>query len=256
MHTFALDSARTKRAKVRLFTPGLFALALFVLLMQPGCLIHIFHKKKPPAAPVIPAPTRVVLLPLNIPQGDTELAWISFAATVEAADIALAAPDVELVPIWESIPAALQSLGNSRTVTTDIAELVATRLSARWATEGDIIKSANGLTVRVDFMPSRPNLVPFRYEKAFEPDELPARFQEAVDQFLRYLIVRPLDLEKLQPLETKQLKEIADALDAEYGWFGAAKPGSSGQVVEALARTKPALAKLLFSPTLYPILAK
>jgi hypothetical protein len=258
MHIFAIDPARAKRAKTRLFIPrrGWCALALVVLLVQPGCLFRIFHKKKPPAAPAIPAPVRVALLPLNIPQGDTELTWFSFATTAVIADVALAAPDVELVPIWESIPAALQSLGNSRTVTTDIAELVATRLSARWATEGDIIKSAKGLTVRVDFIPSRPNLVPFRYEKAFEPEELPDRFQEAMDQFLRYLIVRPLDLEKLEPMDPKMLREIAGALDAEYGWFGPAKPGSSGKVVEELARTRPALAKLLFSPTLYPILAK
>ncbi len=255
MQISSLDSACMKRATERLIARrrSLAVAALLVALFLPGCL---FHKKKPPAAPAVPATVRMALLPLNIPQGNTELAWISFATTAAMADIATAAPDLEIVPVWESIPAALQSLGNSRTVTTDIAELVATRLSARWASQGDVIKKDKTLIVRVDFIPSRSSLVPFRYERTVTPDELHARFQEAMDQFLRYLIVRPLELDKLQPLDEKKLKEIAEALDVEYGWFASAKPGSSGKVVAELAQTRPALARVLFSPTLYPVLAK
>ncbi len=255
MHTPSFKSDRMLPSIVRMRIPRrlLIALALSGLLFEPGC---IFRKHKPPAAPAIPAPVRVALLPMNVPDGTAELHWVSLATMAMMVEVALAAPDLELVPVWESVPAALQSLGNSRTVTTDIAELVAVRLSARWSSQGEIIKVGKTFTWRVDFIPAKPSLVPFRYEKPSTVEALSAQTQEAFDQLLRYLIVRPLEVSKLQPLDAKKLREIADALDAEYGWFGAAKPGTSGKVVEDLARSKPALARLLFSPTLYPVLAK
>ena len=231
----------------------LVVLALTGLLFEPGC---IFRKHKPPAAPASPARVRVVLLPMNVPDGSPELHWISLATVAEMADTASAAPDLELVPVWESVPAALQSLGNSRTVTLDIAELVATRLSARWSSQGEIIKAGKTFTWRLDFIPAKPSLVPFRYEKTSAVEALPSQAREAFDQFLRYLIVRPLEVTKTPSLDAKKLREIADALDAEFGWFGTAKPGTSGKVVEDLARSRPALARVLFSPTLYPVLAK
>jgi hypothetical protein len=231
----------------------LIGVALFGLLLMPGCL---FRKHKPPAAPALPAPVRAVLLPLNIPLEKSDLRWMSLGILVGTADVALAAPDIELVPVWESVPAALQSLGEARTVTSDIAELVATRLSARWSSQGEVITSGNSLTMRLDFIPAKPTLVPFRYEKGTGIDSMQPRFQEAWEQFLRYLIVRPLQTSKIRPMDAKRLKEIADALDLEYGWFVAAKPGASGKVVGDLARSNPALARILFSPTLYPVLAK
>jgi hypothetical protein len=249
----------------------LISLALLGVLLQPGCL---FRKHKPPAAPALPAPVRVALLPFNVPPDNSDLRWASMATLALMADMVTAAPDVELIPIWESVPAVLQSLGNSRTVTSDTAELIASRLSARWASHGEILsavqsavparKRAKGATpptkisfnIRLDFIPAKPSLVPFRYEKPYGADSLQPRFQEAFDQFLRYLIVRPLQPQKLQAIDIAKLREIAASLDTEYGWFTSAKPGSSGKVVEDLAKSDPGLARALFSPTLYPILAK
>ncbi len=255
MHTSSFKSDHLRPLIARISTPRclLIALALSGLLLEPGC---IFKKNKPPAAPVVPAAVRVALLPMNVPDGSAELHWIALAAMAQLMETALAAPDLELVPVWESIPAAIQSLGNSRTVTTDVAELVATRLSARWSTEGEITKTGKAFTWRVDFIPAKPSLVPFRYEKPSTPEALALQTQEALDQFLRYLIVRPLPASKAQPMDAKKLREIADALNTEYGWFGTTRPGANGKVVEDLARSKPALARLLFSPTLYPVLAK
>lgn len=250
------------RIKNRMFQKGmrmhipsrlLISLAFLGLLFQPGCL---FRKHKPPAAPNLPAPVRIAMLPMNVPQGNTDLRWVAIATIVLLEEVAMAAPDLEPLPIWESMPSACQSLGDSRTVTTDIAELTAARLSARWTAQGDLLASSNVLTLRLDFIPAKPSLVPFRFEKQSSIDELTSRFHEAYDQFLRYLIVRPLDEDKIKPFDAKKLKELADAIDVEYGWFVTAKPGAAGRIVEDLARSNPGLARLLFSPTLYPVLGK
>lgn len=255
MHKFSLipDRALLKVMRTSIHSPLLISLALLGLLFEPGC---IFRKHKAPAAPTLPAPVRIVLLPLNVPQGSADLHWVALASTVMMANASLVAPDLEPVPLWESAPAALQSLGNSRTVTVDIAALVAARLSAKWSIQGDIWSANNEISMRMDFIPAKPSLVPFRYEKQISVDGLGSHFEEAFDQFLRYLIVRPLESEKIQPLDTKRLKELAEALDSEYGWFAPVKPGAAGKVVEDLARSNPGLGRLLFSPTLYPVLGK
>ena len=236
-----------KRASVRF----LISLTLVGMLILPGCL---FRRNKVPDATTFPAPARLVFLPMNVPQANEDLHWISIATTVISANAALAAPDLGPVPLWESLPTALQSLENSRTVTPDIAELVAGRLSARWATQGEVSTAGNAFQLRLDFIPSRPTLVPFRYEKGVSAETMQPRIQEAFEQFLRYLIVRPMAERGVMPLDLNKLKEIAQAIDVEYGWFVSAKPGAAGKTVEDLAKTNLALAKLLFSPTLYPIL--
>jgi len=237
------------RRKVRI----LVSLALSGSLLLPACF---FRKHTAPSAPKVSAPVRIAFLPMNVPQGNADLLWLSMGTTVLMVGTARSAPDLEPVSLWESLPAALQSLGTSRTVTSDIAELTATRLSARWAAEGQLQAASNSVSLRIDFIPSQPSLVPFRYEKPGTPEQMPPRIQEAYEQFLRYLIVRPLDEQKNKPFDLKRLKEIADAVDAEYGWFATAKPGAAGKLVEDLSKSDPGFAKLLFSPTLYPVLGK
>jgi hypothetical protein len=255
MHRLLLIAARLLPQGTRTRIPCrlLISLAVLGLLWTPGCL---FRKHKAPAAPALPAPVRIVLLPLNVPQGKPDLQWLALATTVMMADASMAAPDLEPVPVWESVPAALQSLGNARTVTVDLAALVAARLSARWSVQGDVSVAANGFAMRMDFIPAKPSLVPFRYEKLITIDGLDTRFEEAFDQFLRYLIVRPLAAAKMVPLDAKRLREVSEALDLEYGWFVTAKPGAGSKVVEDLAHSNPGLARLLFSPTMYPVLGK
>jgi hypothetical protein len=231
----------------------LILLALPGLFLQSGCFLR---KRTPAAAPALPAPVRIILLPVNAPEGKADLRWTSLAATVRMAEIAAAAPDLEPMPLWESTPAVLQTLGNSRTITEEIAQFTAARLTARWGTVGDLITVNNAPTLRLDFIPSRPSLVPFRYEKPSAINALGPQFQEAFTQFLRYLIVRPLMEDRIRHLDAARLKEVAQALDVEYGWFVAAKPGAAGKVVEDLARSNRDVARLLFNPTLYPVLAK
>lgn len=255
MHNPSWIPNRMIRQRMRMHIPGrlLISLALLGFLVQAGCL---FRKHKGPAAPTLPAPVRIAVLPMNVPQGNEDLRWVAIAATVLMEQVALTAPDLEPVPIWESWPTARQSLGDGRTVTTDIAELTAARLSARWTAQGDLLTANKAVTLRLDFIPAKPSLVPFRYEKQISIDELTSRFEEAYDQFLRYLIVRPLEGGKIHPLDSRKLKEIAEALDLEYGWWVTAKPGGAGKLVDELSRSNPGLARLLFSPTLYPILGK
>lgn len=233
--------------------PILISLVLLGLLLPTGCL---FRKHRPPAAPTLPAPVRIVLLPLNFPRENTDLRWVSLASAVLEAEIVQSATDLEPVPLWESMPAVLQILGDSRAITTGIAEFTATRLTARWAIQGELSAVTNDLLVRMDFIPARPSLVPFRYEKQSSMDGLDPHFREAFDQFLRYLIVRPLATPKIKLLDAKSLKELADALDAEYGWFETAKAGEAAKVVQDLAHSNPSLARLLFNPAAYPVLGK
>jgi len=231
----------------------LILLALPGLILQSGCF---WRKRTPVAAPELPAPVRIILLPVNAPEGKPDLRWTALAATVQMAEIAVAAPDLEPMPLWESTPAVIQTLGNSRTITAEIAEFTATRLTARWGTVGALMTSNDATVLRLDFIPSRASLVPFRFEKQGPIDALGSSFQEAFTQFLRYLILRPLVEDRIHRMNPLRLKEVAQALDAEYGWFAAAKPGAAGKVVEELARSNRDLARLLFNPTLYPVLGK
>jgi len=99
-------------------------------------------------------------------------------------------------------------------------------------------------------------LVPFRYEKPATVENLASHLEEAFDQFRRYLILRPPMGNLPRPLEASRLKEIGGALDAEYGWFVPARPGGAGKLVGELAQANVELARLLFNPSLYPVLGK
>ena len=239
--------------RMRLSARILMAPVFFCLFFQPGCL---FRKHQAPAAPTLPARVSIVLLPLNVPQENADLRWLPFAGTVLMATEVQAAPDLDTVPLWSSVPAVLQALGTSRTITSDIAASTATRMSAKWATQGDIMPAKTNFTLRLDFIPSESIPYPYRYQKEGSVDALESRIQEAISQFLNYLIVRPLMPTKVQKLDAQKLKAIAQALDAEYGWYVPARPGEAVKEVEDLARTNRDLARLLFNPALYPVLAK
>ena len=247
-----LPSSTPRRSpKKSMVAPFLLSLAFLVLLFQTGCLLHIF-KHKPRPAPVLPARARIALLPVNVAGEDASLRWYAFASVVLMDEVAHAAPDLEPIPLWESMPVTMQALGNSRTITTDMATQIATRLAAKWATAGDLLTANNNVTLRLDFIPAQTTVVPFRYEKSISGDVLEDRITESFDQFLRYLIVRPLTIDSVRTLEVKPLKQVAEALDVEYGWFSTAKPGAAGKTVEDLQKLAPGLARFLFSPTLYP----
>jgi len=255
MHNFSMAGMARAGGRIHFLHRIAVLPALMALLAQAGCLFHSHRAPSTARAPALPV--RIAFLPLNVPQGNADLRWIAVAAAVMGADMALAAPDLEPAPLWESMPAAIQSLGDSRAVTAEIAELTAARLSARWLAGGEVRKAGNMVTIRLDFIPSRSSLLPFRYEKPILADKMGAHIKDAFGQFLRFLMAGKLQQDKGHPMDSRKLKSIADAVDAEYGWYSPArKPGGAGAVVEDLVRSDPALARLLFSPTLYPVLAK
>jgi hypothetical protein len=223
------------------------AILAILLVIQPGC----FFRKSKVQEPQARTPARIVLLPLNVPAENADLRWVSLATPVLMAESIKQSPDLEIVPLWESMPVALEALGASRVITTEIAAYVASRLTARWATQGDLTPSKAGISLLIDFIPARATLVPFRYENDGPVTSLGSHLREAFEQFLRYLVARPLGKEA-RPPDPASVRAIAEALDREYGWFTSADPGKAGNVVAGLARSDKSLAGLLFNPNLYP----
>ena len=254
------------------------ASAILLLLLQSGCF---FHKKGKAPVPTI-GPVRIVLLPFNVPSDNTDLRWVALAAPILMAKVSEQAPDLVVIPFWEAMPTIIQSGGASRSFTQETAASVAAWLTAKWASLGDIspVKAraakprtskadtsdggvtytpppkTGGLYMMVDFIPSKSNLVPFRYQKTGSIDALGSSFHEAYRQLLRYLVARPLQPAKSNLPSMTSMKTLAEALDREYGWFVDADPGKAQEVVADLARTDERLARLLFNPSVYPILGQ
>jgi hypothetical protein len=136
-------------------------------------------------------------------------------------------------------------------MTTETAAYVASRLSARWATQGEVGPDESGVSMLIDFVPSKATVVAFRYEKKGQLQSTGNHVREACQQFLRYLVARPLDENARMP-EPAAVRQVAEAIDREYGWFVPAEPGKSGSVVSTLGQTDKQLAGLLFNPNLYP----
>ena len=234
---------------IRSRTPAILVLTILAALLQPGCL---FRKK--PSTPKHPAePIRIALLPFNVPSDNEELRWVSLAGAVLMAKELEQAKDLDVVPLWETLPAAVETLGNSRTLTPEVSAVLAGRLNARWATQIEVAPGQNGFDLRIDFIPGKATLIPFRFESPTQIDSLTPHLREAFEQFLRYMVARPLGKERAgKSLDLTQLKELSAALDREYGWFGSPNPGKSGAEAEKLGRSDSRLARLLFSPSLYP----
>ena len=225
-------------------------LVLVLLAGQPACL---FKKKKaaePAAAPA--APARIVILPLNSGTDSAELRWLSLAAPVIMARLASATPALELVPLWQSMPIAVESAGASRTITPEAAAYVASRLAARWAVHGDVTQGKDGVTILLDFVPTKSTSFPFRYTRETSAGSLGSDLLEAFNQFLFYLIAKPIpEKEGKSPIDPALLKEIAEALDREHGWFVASESGKAERAAASLARVDPKLAPLVFNPSVY-----
>ena len=244
------EETRMTCHRPRICSSVILVLTVLATLLQPGCLF-----KKKPSTPTYPAePIRIALLPVNVPSDDAELRWVSLGAAIMMAKELEQAKDLDVVPLWETLPATVETLGSSRTLTPETSAVIAARVNARWAAQSDIAPGQNGLDFRVDFIPAKATLIPFRYENQAQLDSLTARVREAFEQFLRYMVARPLQSKDRvgKPMEPNQLKELAAALDREYGWFGSADPGKAGVEAEKLAQSDGRLARLLFSPTVYP----
>lgn len=225
-------------------------LAALILTAQPGCL---FRKKKASGPPSPPSPIRLALLPLNVPSENNELRWVASASPALMAKVAEAAQDLEPVPLWETMPVALESVGPTRSVTPEQAAYVASRLTAKWCAMGELFSSKKGTMLRIDFIPAKTTAYAFRYEKEIRPDSMSGNFHEAFVQFLRYLVVRPLPKQASKNTIPVAARELGEALDREYGWFVPAEPGKAGPLVTKLAQSDSSLARTLFNPNLYSI---
>lgn len=226
------------------------ALIAGLLVFQFGCLL--FRRHRTPAAEAVPqSPVRVAFLPLNTPPDNPDNRWLSLAAPIMLAKAGEGAPDLEIVPLWESMPIVVQAMGASRSIGPDQASYIAGLLTAKWAATGEFSISKNSFTVLIDFMPSKETLIPFRYEKQTDIKSLQANAREALAQFVSYQVVRPTPAE-VSADDITSLREVAQALDLEYGWFTPAVPGKSEKAVMDLAKTDSRLAQVLFNPNLYP----
>jgi hypothetical protein len=163
--------------------------------------------------------------------------------------------DLKVTPLWETMPIALEAAGATRAFTAETATSAAGWLSVKWAAMGDFSPTKTGVRMMIDFIPAKAGSVPFRYTKSGKMDDVGAQLPDAFVQFSYYLMIRPLEpaQKKLPPMTS--LKKLAEALDREYGWFVEADPGKAQDVVAELAQTDDKLARFLFNPSLYPVLA-
>ncbi len=229
---------------------GLIALGC-ILALQPACLFRRHPKAKAPQAPA--AAVRIALLPFNIPADNSNLRWVSLAAPLVMAKTIENVPGFELVPVWQAYPVAIESLGAGRNITPEIAAYVADRVGAKWATNGELSATKDGVWLRVDFIPAKTSLVPYRFEKVMRLDSMGVNAYAAFSQLANYLVLRPLPRFTGKGVTAASMRELAEAMDHEYGWFNAADPGKSEKLASGLAKSDNQLARLLFDPILYPV---
>ncbi len=221
-----------------------------ILALQPACLFRGHGKAKAPQAPA--AAVRIALLPFNIPADNNNLRWVSLAAPLVMAKTVENVTAFELVPVWQTYPVAIESLGAARTITPEIAAYVADRVGAKWATHGELASTKDGVWLRVDFIPAKSSLVAYRFEKVMRLESMGVNAYAAFSQLANYLVLRPLPRFQGKGVSASSMRELAEAMDHEYGWFVAAEPGKSEKLASSLAKTDTQLARLLFDPILYP----
>jgi hypothetical protein len=225
------------------------AAALLISACQSAC------SKKSKATAVAPSDVRTIILPMNVPAGVQDLRWTAMAGPILMGIIVERARDLQVVPLWESMPTAIEAAGVGRSFTPDTAAAAAGWLSAKWAVMGDISTTKTGVHMVLDFIPAKTGTVPFRYTKSGSIDDAGARISDGFVQFAYYLTIRPLEPPKKKLPAMTSLKKLAEALDREYGWFVEAGPGKAQAVVSELAGSDPQLARFLFNPGLYSTLA-
>jgi hypothetical protein len=193
----------------------------------------------------------VVFLPFHTSEGNKDLQWTALAIPIMMAKISERASALEPVPLWEVMQTAIEAAGNSRSFTDESAANVASWVAAKWSVIGELTSTGKSVSLTVDFIPAKSNLVAYRYMKTGNLDSVGPNLRVAFEQFLRYLAAKPLDArsEKLQNLTS--FRKLAETLDREYGWHVAAQPGKAHEMVSSMARSDERLARFLFSPTLY-----
>jgi len=234
--------------------PGILLSAslMLLLLLQPACF---FSKKSKIEAVSTPSSVRIALLPFNVSAENKDLRWAALAAPILMAKTAGQAKNLEIIPIWETMPIAINNAGATRTFTAESAANIANWLSAKWSVMGELISGKNEVTIIIDFIPAKSSLIPFRYLKTGKLDSFGSGFCDAYNQFLRYLVASPFQPNRSNVATMASVKSIAEALDREYGWFVEAQPGKAQEVINDLLHSDGPLARSLFSSAVYPALA-
>jgi hypothetical protein len=227
----------------------LAVMGVLLFFSQSAC----FKKSKVPS--VIAGPTRVALLPFDTSAENKDLRWTAMAGPILMAKASEDTPDLVVIPLWQTMTTVIASAGASRSFDEDTAASTANWLGAKWSILGSIKPTKSRTSLMIDFIPGKSNQVAFRYIKSTSMDSFRLNFHDATRQFLRYLSAKPPELMKENGLSINSIKDLAQALDREYGWFEDADPGKAQAVVADLARSDERLARLLFNPALYPVLA-
>jgi hypothetical protein len=226
------------------------AILVLAFISQSGCA------KKSKAVVTASSPVRLVLLPFNVSSEKAELRWTAMAAPILMAKASALSQDIEIVPLWQSMPAAVEAAGASRYFTAESAATVASYMTAKWSTLGEFSPAKKGISMMIDFIPAKASLVPFRYMRSSKLDSVGSGFPEALNEFLGYLVAKPIENTRKAQQSFTSVQALAEALDREYGWFVDAQPGKAQEVVSNLARSDERLARFLFNPSLYPVIAE
>jgi hypothetical protein len=225
-------------------------MGLLLLVSQAAC-------SKKNIIPGVPAgPIQVALLPFETPAENKDLRWTAMAGPILMAKASEKAPDLVVIPLWQTMTTAIASAGASRSFDQTAAAATTDWLGAKWSILGYIKPDKSRASLMIDFIPGGSNQIAFRYMKKISMDLFEQAFFDATRQFVRYLSANPPEPMKIDGMNINLVKDLAKALDREYGWFEDADPGKSQDIVAELARLDEHLARLLFNPALYPILAK
>jgi len=229
---------------------GIAALILMAAFFQSACF---FIGEKRAIMPT--APFSVAFLPFNVPEENEDLQWTSMALPIMMALISKESEILEPIPLWETMRFTLESVRNSRTITPADAAYVANWLNAKWSFMGEVSsENSENISLMIDFIPPRDTSIPFRYLKKAKMEDIDANIRKSFNQFLNYISAPELEKSNTRRVTPVSLRQLASALDREYGWTVAAEPGKSEEIVANVAQSDIWLARYLFNPTLYPIL--
>ena len=245
-----------KKNSVRGALLALMSVAVLAAAAQTAC------SKKVKVTIEDSGPVRVVVLPFMVSPGtaggDKELQWTAMAAPALLVKASRRLPDIEVVPFWEVMPAAISAAGAARSFTDESASSLANWVSAHWAVMGEVhrTRSSSSFSVVVDFIPTSSNKVPFRHIKTRRMENIGTTFYVGLRQWLRYATARPLPLLQVREPGLQTMRTLGEALDKEYGWLATAEPGTAQSLINEMALDNEDWIKILFSPKMYPSLAK
>ena len=233
--------------RMRLITAVLILLAV---ISQSACFFRGEKRALLPTGPV-----QIAFLPFNTPEGNADLRWISMAVPVMLASISRESEVLEPVPLWETMRFTLESTRNSRTINAGNAAYVANWLNVKWSIMGMVSgENSENIELLIDFIPPQDTSIPYRYIKKIRMENFDKNVRKSFDQFLNYIAAPELEDSKAKHLTLPSLRQLAEAVDREYGWTVEAQPGNSEEIVANLVQSDVRLARYLFNPNLYPIL--